>query len=1394
MRALSLSHGFAFCIFAAIGVYAANPSNIVFKTRTIDTSSTSSILHDKNHPMRQQLFADAASRVQPRVFLIHVEQGSEYAHTLVSHICKKGGDCRRVKVLGYLPHNTYMVLASPNQLLHLQGRRNVRWVGVLEPEEKVEPYLNEFIEKLSEKPSDNQDAGLLVQVIKDEEVDLHTRATARFRSHGFSITVKREEFDENHDLLTIRIRGSPRKVTDLRTLVDWLVSSEFVTYVTFQRKYVAFNKWARWVSAEAMDPTKAFVDSTYSTAFSSRGINGAGEVVGVTDTGVDSDMVFFKDASLATPFNTYNGNHRKIVRYRFVSGGGDNNDYTGGHGTHVCGSVLGNDFTNGNNVNNGMAPAAKLHFYDATVGSGSDIAIANLSGIFAEAKIDGVFVHSNSWGSFSAPTDTSDYDLFSQLTDRFMYNNDNFLVLYAAGNDGEDGNSYTLGPPSAAKNSFGVGAASAPRASRAEGSASFSPNGFLYNNISTMASFSGTGPTKDGRIKPDICAPGYIFSANSDGATTSGNSGVQWKAGTSMATPITAGHTALVSQYFKQGYYPTGTANAANAFVPSGALIKAVLIGGARPMAYKQKAYTAATATVNYWVNRQSFAASNDAATSSVYIPLGQLQTVTLVAGTGQRFKYVPTVSGTLRVSVASASATVVTAAIGGASVPTSPSATISTAAATPFEATTTISVTANTAYYVFLSAGAGVTARLSAVVTTAAVATLTCSDTLPPFVPASTFYVNCPNNCVSGVRGAGVYSDNSAICASAAQIGAVAARYLPATQKVLVQVKTNTALPTYYRWSLRTTGTTFNGITSAALQTSSTRYMFFWHADDSTSDPVLQLPKGPNFASGFGALHLQRAIPLNPSNTERMIVLARGVGDFTMLTNKLSVFCVSVISNARPLRFTLAWTDPAAASNAGITLVNNLDLSVSNGVSSWLGNHDAEAAVAGVADTVNNVERVNIGSPTPGTYCASVFGKNAPSGPQKFALVAHGPISATLVTDECSLNPCTNGATCTDLANSYTCGNCPYGFTGTDCSTIADVATQVNFLVTNPTSSTLVLNFSPRSMFNARLFKFTNEYARTITLNTCTGATNSFSAVISVFSDSQLTQLVARSSGAAACHPKAASLTTSLAAGVTYYIVVSASAAVTTAFSFTLSSTPLPLFPVAALSVNAPTVTVSTVNRARAWVGTFTLAVASTISFSTCNAANAGLDTVLAVFTNVALTQQVAASDDVGSTCASGASLSEFEASLPAGTYFLRVTRKNTDGNVKLNAGGAFITLDAFSSTVVIGSNVGGVNNYRQASPDVYYRFTIASGFTVNTIISTCTDNTDFDTYITLAHDRKFTSVISVNDDSDCASKSKASKITVNGLTAGTYYLLAEGYSSLTGTWGLQFTTTIVS
>ena len=75
------------------------------------------------------------------------------------------------------------------------------------------------------------------------------------------------------------------------------------------------------------------------------------------------------------------------------------------------------------------------------------------------------------------------------------------------------------------------------------------------HGIDNLASFSSRGPTADGRIKPDLTAPGHpIHSTRSDGAPyswqcsripeilTNPLPSLTWMSGTSMATPLSAGY------------------------------------------------------------------------------------------------------------------------------------------------------------------------------------------------------------------------------------------------------------------------------------------------------------------------------------------------------------------------------------------------------------------------------------------------------------------------------------------------------------------------------------------------------------------------------------------------------------------------------------------------------------------------------------------------------------------------------------------------------------------------------------------------------------------------------------------------------------------------------------
>ncbi|KAG2492076.1 hypothetical protein HYH03_009572 [Edaphochlamys debaryana] len=114
-----------------------------------------------------------------------------------------------------------------------------------------------------------------------------------------------------------------------------------------------------------------------------------------------------------------------------------------------------------------------------------------------------------------------------------------------------------------------------------------------HSGIDAVTSFSCNGPMPDGRFKPDIVAPGEMVLSASSGAEiddtvdseTCSNEAVAMR-GTSMASPVAAGHAGLFRQYFTDGYYPTGAPNSTRSapFTPSGMLLKAAVIAGAESL------------------------------------------------------------------------------------------------------------------------------------------------------------------------------------------------------------------------------------------------------------------------------------------------------------------------------------------------------------------------------------------------------------------------------------------------------------------------------------------------------------------------------------------------------------------------------------------------------------------------------------------------------------------------------------------------------------------------------------------------------------------------------------------------------------------------------------------
>ncbi len=473
------------------------------------------------------------------------------------------------RVYTYLPFDAFLVRrvraerAARDRELHALG---ASFVETWHPAYKISRWLAEL-----EADAGGTERMLMVQVFPDADL---TRVLAEIEALGVKgvVGARLNPFFSRVRLLLpaaeiVRVRESLARLPE-------------VFFLDLEPRRVLLNDTTVWVGQSGLAGGQT-------TPLFTRGLFGSGQVVGVLDTGIDHDSCYFRDTVNGPPprnecngGTTVNAAQRKVLAVDFLwtnecAGGITASEWdTQNHGTHVAGTVAGDNFANilTHDPGDGMAPGAKLVIQDCGFQTnncadcpGIGCPVVDLNPVFQQTYDQGARLHTNSWGDQENASPQNNYTAGSQDVDEFMWNHPDFLIFFAAGNSGPG--TASVGSPSTAKSAVSVGAT------------------LRGTSANSMASFSSCGPTDDGRFKPEITVPGSsIVSGGNDFNVGTNNCGTRTMSGTSMATPGAAGLAALVREYYAAGWYPSGAAVPGDAFTPTAALLRATLVNSAVSM------------------------------------------------------------------------------------------------------------------------------------------------------------------------------------------------------------------------------------------------------------------------------------------------------------------------------------------------------------------------------------------------------------------------------------------------------------------------------------------------------------------------------------------------------------------------------------------------------------------------------------------------------------------------------------------------------------------------------------------------------------------------------------------------------------------------------------------
>lgn len=268
------------------------------------------------------------------------------------------------------------------------------------------------------------------------------------------------------------------------------------------------------------------------------------------------------------------GTHQELIgRIIFGDGASTLSD----HATHVAGTMIASGVVS---TAKGMSYEGKLRGYDWN-NAESEMSAAAANGLRVSNHSYGIitgwywnYFNDNRWAWFGNPaiSEVEDYGFGfysseAQVWDQISYNAPYYLIVNSSGNNRGEGptggvehwvrisGSWTLVTAQRDKDGGSSGFDCIGYRGNAKniltvGAVNIISGGYTVPGSVVMSSFSGWGPTDDGRIKPDVVGAGvnlYSSIATSDNA-------YDVYSGTSMSTPNISGSIGLLLQHQKNLY------------------------------------------------------------------------------------------------------------------------------------------------------------------------------------------------------------------------------------------------------------------------------------------------------------------------------------------------------------------------------------------------------------------------------------------------------------------------------------------------------------------------------------------------------------------------------------------------------------------------------------------------------------------------------------------------------------------------------------------------------------------------------------------------------------------------------------------------------------------------